>query len=313
MRTLVVVNPTSGNGRGQELLEATLKGQAARVLIGRWGLGDPTAWSVIYTTADGSWKSELQAALGTDGTRSVVAIGGDGTLMTVARVLHGSAAGTGTCLIAVPGGRGNDFVRGLIGYSASTGDFWEWAAARQWRPAPLDLGSCNGQVFINMASVGYGGRVVEKVHTRNALWSRSAAVYQVEGTLALFEGSECQCRIFLDGALYYSGAFFGAFVGNGKGNASGLYWTPDADLSDGKLDALVFSRPGLLAALKTVVAIKRLGGEPAFPHRRCKGAEIRFEFDGPVQLDLDGEYAGAAPSHGFKCLPQVLNTWVLKV
>ncbi|MBI3542511.1 MAG: hypothetical protein HY075_04475 [Deltaproteobacteria bacterium] len=322
-RILIVGNPVSGNGRGARLLEAARRNEGAvRSLAAAAAAGDPANWPIVQTTRGGEWKTEVEAFVKTRGIRTVMAIGGDGTLMEVAAHLYGMRADAdGLSLVPVPGGRGNDFARAYYGYRLEDGEFWEWAAdaaggaTRRWSRQTLDLGSANGRVFINMASIGYGGKVVENAQQRQAFWSKTSAVYQVEGLLAFAGGGRGRVDVKVDGESVYTGPFFGAFVGNGKANGSGLYWTRAARFDDGKLDAIVFPKPGLLEMARSMNAIKSTATPPpdiVMRHKAIQGAEIVFYFDEPVALELDGDFVGDAMQHGFKCLAQALNTWVLK-
>jgi diacylglycerol kinase family enzyme len=173
----------------------------------------------------------------------------------------------------------------------------------------MDLASANGRLFINMASLGYGGEVVEKTHSREAFWSKTSMVYQVEGALGLLGVQGCRCELKADGEVAYRGEFFGAFVGNGKANGSGLFWTPTAEIDDGKLDAVVFGKPGLLSMATALSAVKKRK-PPSFKHTVARATELVFHFDRPTALELDGEFVGRSLTHEFKCLPQALQVWL---
>ena len=317
-RVLVLANPASGNGRAEALLSGLRRGTSAVLqLAERCGAGNPDAWPVLRTTADGAWKIEVEAYIKTRGLRTIMVLGGDGTLMEVAALLYSLRAIGGLSMIPIPSGRGNDVSRAFYGYSLEDGEFWDWAAGtieregRQWVKTDLDLASANGKLFINMASIGYGGRVVENAQNRKAFWSKTSLVYQVEGLLALSARAEGSCDVKVDGKSVYTGPFFGAFVGNGMANGSGLYWTRKARFDDGKIDGIVFAKPGMLDMARSVSAVK-LKAEPPMPHTYFQGADIVFHFDRPAALELDGDYIGNALSHELKCLPKALNSWVLK-
>lgn len=320
-KVLVVGNPVSGNGLGRELLDRirspenlAIKALAEKCLAGR-----PEAWTFVQTTADGLWKEEVEAYIRTRGVRDVIAVGGDGTLMELAALLY-NLREYGARLIAVPGGRGNDFVRGYYGYTLEDGEFWSWASRKiqqgfKWSSQPIDLASANGKLFINMASIGYGGRVVENAQNRKAFWSKTPLVYQVEGALALAMPSRGKCDVQVDGVSIYRGPFFGAFVGNGKANGSGLYWTRSARFDDGKLDGIVFPKPSVIEMARVMSAVKaKKAPEKGLPfeYKEFAGSEINFYFEQPTALEVDGDFVGNSMHYGFKCLVKALNTWVIK-
>lgn len=308
-RFLIVVNPISGGGRGEQLLNKIVRGtKAMQILADQARIEHPDSWQVLHTTKDGSWKKELESRLKGHLADVVIAIGGDGTLMETASVLKNFRE---VAMLPVPGGRGNDCIRALCGYTLKHGDFFEWALTQKtWAKKPLDLGDANGNLFINMASIGYGGDVVQKAHERSAPWSKTSLVYQIEGALGLFETKERQCEVKVDDRVVYQGPFFGAFVGNGQCNGAGLYWTRNASFHDGKLDVIAFRRPKIFQMLGALSAVKKKEA-PGFEHSEAQGSEIVFHFDQPTALELDGDYRGNALRHGFKCLPHSLNVWVL--
>lgn len=324
---LLVANPVSGNGKSSRLIDSILRGgPAVAALSAAVEGGDPRDWPIVRTTADGGWRAEVEASIKTRGTRVLVVIGGDGTLMAAAALLHrlvqeDKEFSKRLSMVPVPGGRGNDFVRAFYGYTEKDGPFWEWAERRissqriRWASQSLDLGSSNGHLFLNMASLGFGGRVVENAQGRNAFWSKTPLVYQVEGLLEMVGGGEVWCDVKVDGASVYAGKFFGGFVGNGAANGAGLYWTREARLDDGMLNAIVFPKPGVVEMMRTMKAVKSVSvSAPPLPlrHKLMSGSEIVLYFDRPTALELDGDYINSAMSHGFKCLPQALNSWVIK-
>lgn len=312
-RFLVVVNPVSGNGRGARMLESLKKAPAGlMVLATKHEAGSPSDWAVIETTPDGSWRVAAETQIRSGRIHSVITIGGDGTIMEVATMLFALKKEMQAVpnLVPLPGGRGNDFIRGLCGYSADEGDYWEWLEKHpQWAAKFMDLASCNGRIFMNMASIGYGGEVVEKAATRRAFWSKTASVYQVEGALAMLNGPGGRCEAKADGQVVYSGEFFGAFVGNGKANGSGLFWTAAAKVDDGMIDAIVFPKPGLISMASSLAAVKKRQS-PTFKHSVFKGAELVLHFDRPTAVELDGDFVGRSLSHEFKCIPQALRVWL---
>ena len=318
-RFLVVVNPASGGGRSETMLSGLLASgnDGVAKLSARLEAGEPSSWPVVRTTKDDSWKLEAETQIRSGHINSMIVIGGDGTIMEAASFLYqlkrdgvvGVTNAATPGIVPLPGGRGNDFIRGLYGYSLDDGDFWAWLSQKQWTSKFLDFGSANGKLFLNMASVGYGGEVVEKAQSRKALWSGTSMVYQVEGVLGMLEAASCRCEVKADGNVVYNGDFFGAFVGNGKANGGGLFWTPLASIDDGKLDAIMFAKPGLLAMASSLSAIKKR--KPAtFKNSTAQASEFVFHFDKPAALELDGEYCGRALTHEFKSLPQALRAWI---
>lgn len=308
---IAVINPISGGGRARRMAEHFF--QRSSLILKQLGMGQVAgSFPRIETDAEGVWRRRLSEKLHeAGGPQLILAFGGDGTLSQTACTVHDAGLMEASTLFLVPGGRGNDFTRTLYGRTFLEDEFWVWVASKKWTSRPVDLAVCNGMKFLNMASVGYGGKVVENVHNRKAFWSKTAAVYQVEGALALFGEKNTHGVIHSVDNLgttetLYDGDVFGAFVGNGSANGSGLFWTPKAVTDDGKLDAVVFRKPSFLEMLKTLNEVKR-ARDPRISHRRGVASSFVFEFREPVAIELDGEYRGRADKIQFSTILNALR------
>ena len=87
-------------------------------------------------------RAEIEA-----GAQTVIIGGGDGTLSSCAGVL----AGTSVAMAVLPMGTGNTFVRSL-GVPVKLEDAAKTAAAGH--VASVDVGRCNGEVFLNSVALG---------------------------------------------------------------------------------------------------------------------------------------------------------------
>src|SRR5688572_3517411 len=95
-RVALIVNPTSGGGRGERVL-----GEALPLFR---GLGvDPE----VYVTASGSEPAGLARRLAGSDVELVVAVGGDGHAAAVGEGLVGSK----TPMAVLPAGSANDYAR----------------------------------------------------------------------------------------------------------------------------------------------------------------------------------------------------------
>lgn len=319
-RVVVVLNPTAGNRRGlKQVLAFKDDNSVINNFADEHNYGVPSAWPLLLTTPNQEWFSELQDYVRLGLVDTVVVVGGDGTLMEVAWAIETLQATRDrpVAIFSVPGGRGNDFFRGIYSkagepLSLDFDKFWKWAEIGRWERKPLDLvQTTDGRLFMNMASIGYGGRVVAKIQNSQSFWSKRSSVYQVQGALTFLQEKEVACSLYVDSKNVYSGPFFGAFVGNGKANAAGLLWLPSADVSDGKIDCIIFAKPALHSMMLAMGSLKK-AEDPTFSHLRFRGKHFEFKFEDNVPVEVDGTFIGEAQSHGFKCLPSRLNLWVLK-
>ncbi|MGE4234498.1 MAG: diacylglycerol kinase family protein [Bacteriovoracia bacterium] len=298
---IFVVNPISGSKHSKDSFDHS-KNQE---ILNKLREIDPSCdhRNVIETTADGAWMKELKDKI--QKKNFVATFGGDGTLMQVSSVLRG----TDSVLLPIPSGRGNDWVKTLYP-DLNIKEFWPWFAKKRFEKKQVDLAyfsdhSGTERSFLNMASLGYGGDIVEKAHNRKAIWSSSSFVYQIEGALALFETKEMtyNCPQLQGGS-----EFFGGFVGNGKANGSGLYWTKDANLEDGKIDVILFPKPSVLGMARSLGEVKKKK-DPSFVFHRIQSEKIDLEFSEPCALELDGDFIGRFKTMLFRAQPKAL--WVM--
>ena len=146
----VIVNDRSGtNARDREALTRAIEGLgAARVRRYEFSSGDDIGETVRRAVADGA--------------QAVVAAGGDGTAMAVA----GAVLETGRAFSHLPLGTFNYFARG-IGLAEDP-----YTAAREiatGEAKPIEVGTVNGRVFLNNASIGVYPSILRE---REAIYAR---------------------------------------------------------------------------------------------------------------------------------------------
>jgi len=165
----VVANPKSGrNSRDKAAIEAAMSVFGGAAELRRWHKGDDLEAFVNRAVADGF--------------TTIVAAGGDGTVMGVAHALVGS----GVSLGVLPLGTFNYFARGL-GLPQEPAE-----AARailRGHRRKIAVGSVNGQVFLNNASVGLYPSILQEREDIYARWGRSRlmAHWSVLRTLVRFQ------------------------------------------------------------------------------------------------------------------------------
>ncbi|WP_252090398.1 lipid kinase YegS [Pseudomonas sp. MWU13-3659] len=222
----------------------------------------------------------------------LVAGGGDGTLRDVAEAM--GLARTQASLALLPLGTANDFAR-------AAGVPLEPAAALALLEAPaqcIDLGRVGGQLFLNMATGGFGSQVTANT-SEDLKKVLGAAAYLFTG---LSRFSELQAAsVTLQGpGFHWQGALLALGIGNGRQAGGGHVLCPDAKADDGLLDI------GILPAPQEVVGALRglLAGEELFVRARLPWVEIKCSQG--LDINLDGEPL-QADSLRFEALPKALR------
>jgi YegS/Rv2252/BmrU family lipid kinase len=227
VRLSVIVNPAAGGGRAGRALDGV---RASLAALGLEHHVEPTR-SLDHA------RELTRAAVAAGET--AVAFGGDGLIGAVAGALRDSDGLLGV----LPGGRGNDFARGL-GIPLDPRAACDVLATGTTHS--LDLGEVDGRTFVGIASCGMdaeANRIANR--TRNV---RGQLVYSYAALRALVRWQPAAFTISLDGGYTIA-------VANSSSYGGGMRLAPAARLDDGLLDVVIVSqmtKARVLALLPTV-------------------------------------------------------------
>jgi diacylglycerol kinase family enzyme len=255
-----VINAASGSGDAEakrEVVEAALRAGGRR--------GD-----LLFCSPAGLAGVAHQAATRAIATRTaVVAVGGDGTLNTVAQAAHA----VGCAMGVVPQGTFNYFAR-THGIPADSAD-----AVRQLLhsvPAPVQVAGINERVFLVNASLGLYPDLLEDREAYKARFGRSRWVAFVAACATLLRAQR-RLRLHIEmGGKVRDMQTLTLFVGNNRLQLQQFGAEPDDTVAgtpgDGSMAALVLRPIGTLSMIGLMLhgAMGRLG--------EAAGVE-RFEFE----------------------------------
>ena len=273
-RVALLVNPTSGKGRGA---------RAGTEAAGR--LREHGAQVDVIVGENGADASELAARAVARGYDALVAVGGDGMVHLVLQAV----AGTGTPLGIVAAGSGNDFAR-LLGIAAHA-----YAAAADVVAAgkvrTVDAGRVGDRWFAGVLSSGFDSNVNERANRMR--WPRGAMRYNVAIVAELRVFHAVPFRIRLDGMLLEREAMLVA-VGNGTSYGGGMQVAPGALVDDGLLSVTVLGKLGKVEFLRVFPTVYKGThvNHPAVSVHTARTVEL--EAPGVVAY-ADGEYVGPLP------------------
>lgn len=291
MKTFFVVNPKSANGNtGKRWAE--LAAGIARTL---------SDFGVEFT------KGPLDAVTLTrqaikNGYECIVAVGGDGTINEVTNGFFedGKVINPNAALGVLPRGTGGDFRKTF------DWDLDSDAAIRRLKTPdtrPFDVGRLDflghdgkqqSRYFANICSFGVSGQVdLEVNNTSKALGGTVSFMW---GSLkAMRKYKDQRVRLTLDDKPLEEVMVTTLSVANGKFFGGGMKVAPDADVSDGLFDVVLWSGYGL----KDFVL--KSNGIYSGAHVKWKGTRIQrakkvvAESDEKVLIDCDGEQPGTLP------------------
>ena len=235
---------------------------------------------------------ELAAAAVREGCRTVVAVGGDGTVNEVA----GALAGTDATLGILPAGSGNGLARHL-GIHGSWSRALGILAAGHTRA--LDAGSADGHPFFAVAGVGFEALLAERF---NRARRRGLAAYALIVLRSLQAAHPLPVRIHAAGKTWTLPVVTLA-VANSSQYGGGARIAPHARTDDGLLDlcALPPLRPGNFLGLTWRLLAGRIDRAPGV---LClQGAEFTVERPGKGPLHTDGAVHAAGGAVRFTVAP----------
>ncbi|HET8598942.1 MAG TPA: diacylglycerol kinase [Segeticoccus sp.] len=239
-RVAVLVNPTSGVGRGA---------RAGAEVSARLRAAELEVLDVSEETAEAAHQHAREAVQA--GVDVLVVVGGDGMVHLGADV----CAGTDCALGVVAAGTGNDVARAL---GLPVHDLRAAAEViARGVPRPVDLGRHTDREgrahwFAGVLAAGFDALVTERANQLR--WPRGRLRYLLAVARELPVFRPMPYRVTVDGREVQTEAMLVA-VGNGPAYGGGLQICPEARWDDGLLDVLVVrpvSVPELLRVLPRV-------------------------------------------------------------
>ncbi len=278
-----IVNPVAGNGFGAACAVTVHE------MMGRLGVRG----KVVLTRAKGH-ATELAAQHAEEGFRTIIGVGGDGTLSEVAQAL---VSRTDVTFGAVGAGTGNDFIH-MLGFPDRFTEE-DWRVLFQGTAATMDIGRCNGKYFVNGMGLGFDAQVAfENYHMENGGEVRggSKSKYTWHIVKNLFAYKERRMRVTIDGKTEERRSFLNT-ISNGRRIAGGLMLTPRAIADDGLLDYCSTDPLSLPMRFRELIAVSRQNhlSQPVFHYLQT--SRIDFDFDEKVPAHLDGELTFSQEFH----------------
>jgi YegS/Rv2252/BmrU family lipid kinase len=283
----LIVNPSAGGGRAGRQLPGV------RAQLGRLGLEHE-----VQLTRSLDHACELAIAAASSG-QSVVAFGGDGTIGAVAGALKHTAAVLGV----LPGGRGNDFARG-IGLPMNPVAACETLASGQ--VCAVDLGQAGARTFLGIATTGFdseGNRIAN-----NARHVPARLVYAYGGVRALISWKPATFTVRLDGEEHSLYGYNVAVCNSGR-HGAGMILAPEASLTDGMFDVVMIAhapKHEFLRQLPKVFSGRHVGSPFV---RIARARDVEVAADRPFTTYADGDPVAVLPAR-FTVLPGAVNVRV---
>ncbi|MFC1661109.1 diacylglycerol/lipid kinase family protein [Gemmatimonadota bacterium] len=308
-RVFAIFNPASDRGRGAKKIPPILE------LLNRHIPG--LDYAVSVRSGDEGQIAEEAIRQGFD---TIVAVGGDGTLSTVAdRIL--ATRPDQVRFGMLPGGTGNDFGRNIgipkdsleeavrtltVGRTVKV-DVGRviGAAVHEGRGGPPEA----GRHFLNI--VGFGFDIAAVDSARGARLLRGALLYKTAAFQQLFRFKGFPVDLTDNEGYHRSGQGLMIIVSNGPYFGGGYPITPRASVQDGKLHSCFI---GDANPIQRLILFDRAGKGR---HEGLSRVDIHtapgftMTFAGPVRFEIDGDvYASATGKVGVEVVPNALQVVV---
>ena len=268
-----IINPVAGNGFAPSLVDKI------KEMISK---NDLQA-DLVYTAKKGH-ATALSKQYAEDGYKYIIGVGGDGTLNEIAAPLiykKDVVAGL------IPAGTGNDFIQ-ITGFPGRLEEK-DWEMFFKLNVMPMDVGQCNGKIFLNGMGLGFDAQVAAENYTEPGEVKRGGKnkyIWHILKTLLFFK--EKKMIVFSDGKKSETDCFINT-IAIGRRFAGGFFLTPKAIANDGLLDVCSIKRLSLPQRLKILMMV------PKGTHINDKKVnyfqteKLSLEFPQEVPYHVDGE------------------------
>lgn len=272
MKHLFLINPAAGS------FDRTKKYSAAiREVCGEMGLD----FEIRVSQCPGDCRRLAREAALTGADHRIYACGGDGTLN---EVVAGAAGFDNVAVTVFSGGSGNDFVKLFDNPKA----FFDLRRLLDAETEVFDLIDCNGDLALNITSVGLDARIGTDVanYKRIPLLSGFRA-YVVSTVINLFRGISEHYVVELNGQTVDGHHTF-VCACNGRFYGGGFNPVPEADPTDGKLEVLLVKKVRLIQ-VPGIIGKYKNGRYRELPelitHYQTEAVTIHADHEIPVNLD----------------------------
>jgi len=264
---LFIINPVSGTGKKKNIER----------LIGEELDQNRYIASIQYTEKP-QHAAEISRKAAQEGTDIVVAVGGDGTVNEVATGL----VGTETALAILPSGSGNGLARHLgipMKLRQAIG------VLNRGRILPIDTATINGEIFVNIAGMGFDASVAKKFATAG---KRGFSTYFriTAGSYRNYQPK--QYRLEIDGKVIRRRALLISFA-NSSQFGNNISIDPAASVSDGLIDVCIVGKMPFwkLLLLAPLIFLKKIDLTRYIEIIRAKEIVVKRKKGKSIHLDGD--------------------------
>ncbi len=286
-----IINPVAGNGFAKTVVPKLEE------MIGKHGIDA----EIVFTERCGH-ATELSAKYLKQGFKYIIGVGGDGTINEISRPLINEKNVT---IGVIPAGTGNDFIQ-ILGFPGRFGDK-EWDIFFGANVIAMDIGSCNGMIFLNGMGLGFDAEVAAENYIEPGKVKKGGEhkyIWHIIKTLLFFR--EKRMTVITGNGRNETDCFINT-IAIGRRFAGGFFLTPEAIADDGLLDVCMIKKLNLIQRFNLLLKV------PGGTHINDKKVNyyqtpaISIEFPEEVPFHVDGELYFSG-KFDVRLIPTALNT-----
>ena len=264
-----ICNPTAGSGRGKIIGEIIQKILIEKNLPFRMEITQRPGQATEFAKE----ACDMQAD-------TVLAIGGDGTSLEVARGMIGRDSALGI----IPAGTGNDFVK-TLGVPLQPIEALDYILTHP--PQRTDAGEINGEIFLNEIGTGFDVSVLDYAAKAKKTF-RGILPYLYGVLMTLFRFHSIPLTYAIDGGEKVTMDAFVVSAANGGKIGGGIPIAPQAKVDDGKLDVTIVGKVKKTKLIGRLIGLMR-GKILDFPETQyCRAKSVTFTVP-EMRVNIDGE------------------------
>ena len=285
----IVINPTSGHGKGISVGSKVVKYFADREF----------EYQVFSAPSASALRNNLESFLDGNSCQGVISVGGDG----LAHLILQLVVPRRIPFAVMPAGTGNDIVR-TLGWSLE--DIERYLDCVTTTEAKeIDLGNVDSEWFAAILSTGFDSVVNERAN--RLVWPKGPQRYNAAIALELPRFKPLEYEITTDNQTFTTSAMLIA-IGNGKSYGGGMYVCPQAQLHDGLFDVMILEPVSKIEFLKVFPKVYS-GSHISHPKVKIFRTK-KISLVAEAVAYADGERIGPAPISA-ECVPSAGLTWAL--
>jgi len=265
-KILFVINPVAGEGKGNQIISK---------------INDffhKSQYDIIISTKKNVIESIVKKKIDSNNYRSVIAVGGDGTLM---ETINGLKFYQGSIGI-IPIGSGNDFAK-TLGISEDINASLKIIEKGYTRN--IYSATINGQRFLNVIGIGIDAKIIE--YKEKSKYIKGKLNYLIATIKGIINYKTSVLEVMIDEKIYKINPLFIA-IGNGKYIGNGMKITPNADLTSDYFEICIIGDLKKSLLLKSITKLyKGLHGSVTGVEF-FKGKKIEIKFSKVTPVDVDG-------------------------